>query len=158
MQTPKTKGKQYIPLNFVTSQEKIINKCKVKFFNNKLYVDDREVNSFLLNNNYVIIKAQSFMSRERAAEVRTLRIFSPRETDNYSYFIEDGFNSLSQDEIRHVSGAYSAEVKFEVKFSVESSRVWIKIEKQHPVKFAVENGLSSDEIIEISLERLPRSY
>lgn len=158
MQPPRTKGKQYIPLGFITSQEKIVNKCKVKILNNKLYVDDREINSFLLNNNFVIIKAQSFMSRERAAEVRTLRIFTPRETDNYAYFIEDGFYSLSQEEIRHVSGAYSAEVKFEVRFNVELSRVWIKIEKQHPVKFAIESGLSSDEIMEISLEKLPRSY
>ena len=57
-------------------------------------------------------------------------------------------------EIRHISGATSVETKFQVTFRVEAERVWLKLEKRHPVKFAIWDGLYTDEIIEISLERL----
>lgn len=54
-----------------------------------------------------------------------------------------------------MSGARSAEVKFEVEFSVPYENIWIKIEKNHPVKFAVEHGLQTDEIIgRLSLEKI----
>ncbi len=158
MDPPKTRGKGYIPINFVMINRQVIsNKCQIGFSDNKLYVDGSEVNSLLLEGNgYVLIKAQHFTSKQVANEVRTLRRFIAHEEDGYVYFLEDGWYGLSSNEIRHISGATSAEVKFEVKFSVPAIRVWIKVEKQHPIKFAIEAGLYPDEIIEIVLDRLPR--
>ncbi len=156
---PKTKGKQYVPFGLIAKKRDVtINKCEVKIVDNKLNVDNREVNSFLLkDNDFVVIKAQHFTSKERASDVRTYRRFIPsnKSQDNYVYFIEDGFYDLPKDEIRHISGAASAEIKFEVRFSVEIRFVWLKIEKGHPVKFAIEHGLQPDEIIgSLNVERV----
>ena len=149
MPPPKTNTKSYIPLGAVIAEGRFnANKSIVEIKNEKLYVDDREVNSFLLKpDGFVIIKAQHYTSREKASAIRTLRKFAPTEDDNYAYFLEDGFYSLTKNEIRQISGANSAEIKFEVEFSVEAKFVWLKIEKNKPVKFAIEYGVNSNEII-----------
>jgi len=103
---------------------------------------------------FVVIISQHFTSKEAASNVRVYRKFNPTDEDDYVYFIENGFYSLSKDEVRHLTGAQNAEVKFDVKFSVEAKRVWIKVEKQNPVKFAIEYGLYPDEIISLTASRL----
>ena len=156
MAGPKTRGKRHIPLSLVLVGGRITsNKCVVEIENNKLYVDGREVNSFSIKSDgFVIIISQHFTSKEVANNVRVYRRFNPTEEDNYAYFIENGFYNLSKDEVRHLTGASNAEVRFDVEFSVEAKRVWIKVEKQHPVKFVIEQGLDPDEIISLTVSRL----
>jgi len=156
MAEPKTKGKGYIPINLVLAEGGTTsNKCVVEIENNKLYVDRQEVNSFSIKpDGFVIITAQHFTSKESASNVRVYRRFNPPEEDNYVYFIENLFYSLSKNEVRHLTGASNAEVRFDVEFSVEAKRVWVKVEKQYPVKFAIEDGLNPDEIISLTVSRL----
>ena len=152
----KTKGKGYIPLSLVsTGGRTTSHKCVVEIENNRLYIDGQEVNSFSIKpDGFVIITSQHFTSKEVANNVRVYRRFNPTEEDNYAYFIENGFYNLSKDEVRHLTGASDAEVRFDVEFSVEAKIVWIKVEKQHPVKFAIEYGLDPDEIISLTVSRL----
>ncbi len=156
MDPPKTKGVDYIRLYDVNEVEKLkFNKCEIEIKDSKLYVDGREVNDFILDGNSVIVKAQHYTSKEFVSDIRTLRRFVPwNEEDNYVYFLENDFYNLSPSEIRHISGASGADVKFQVEFIVDLRRVWIKIQRNHPLKLAIYEGLSSDEIIEISLERI----
>ncbi|GEM_PF-2621259 len=150
---PKTVGKGYIPLDLIssTSEAQTVNSCKVSLKNGRLLVDGRQVNSFFFQEKgLVIIKSVHFTSQEHANEVRTFRRFTASEHDNYVYFLEEGFeDTLSLKELRHLSGAVSADRKFVVRFVVPASRIWVKIEKQHPVKFAIESGLSPKEVIEV---------
>src|SRR3989338_4880614 len=155
MQPPKTKGREYTHLLQVLGENRLnVNKCFIEIINNRIYIDGREVNGFELKDGFVIITGQHFTSREKTSEVRMLSRFIPGYVDNYIYFLEDGFYDISKQEIRHISGATSVETKFQVTFRVEAERVWLKLEKRHPVKFAIWDGLYTDEIIEISLERL----
>lgn len=96
---PKTRGMPYIPLaRIVKDKNSIINKCEVGIKNNRIYIDSREINSlFLRDDKFVIIKAQHFTSKEGTNDIRTHRRFLPaQEDDNYVYFLEDGFYSMSQ--------------------------------------------------------------
>ncbi len=151
---PLTRGAQYISLNQIKELGKLeAYKCSIKIENNKLFVDEREINSFLLNKKNVILQAQHFTSRENANKVRQTRNFSC-DPEEYLFFLEEDFNQLDKKEIKHLSGAQDAEVKFEIKCSIPLYRVWLKIEKNHPVKYAIQGGLESKEIIEISVERI----
>ena len=155
MAVPNRVNRGYLPFNLILNKERYIsNKCLIEIKENKLYVDDIKINSFLIKpDKFVIIKGQHFTSREAASQIRTYRRFIPTGMDDYTYFAEDGFYSLSKDDVKHTTGASSAEIKFDVEFSVEARRIWIKVEKRHPVKFAVENGLRSNEIISLTLSR-----
>ena len=156
MDAPKTKGKQYTPFALILDREKLVlNKCVVEIRNNKLFVEDREVGSFIIEKKKsVFIQADHYRSRRASSSIRSLRAFLPGESDDYTYFLEEGFSKLSKEDLQHLSGATTAEVRFNVKFRVLVERLWIKVEKQHPVKFAIEGGLDSDDIIEITVERL----
>jgi len=148
----KTKGPQYIPLDQIISLGKLeAYKCDIEIKNKSLFVQGRKIPGFTIDKNQVILEGYHFTSREDAIFVRQYRTFSPSDQeDPYSYFIETGFNKIDPKEIRHLSGAGSAEVKF----IVPTHRISLKVQKDHPIKYAITNGLEADEIIEISVERI----
>jgi|SRR3989344_2540053 len=157
MGAPRTINKEYIPLAQLIAEGIInVNSCNLEFKNNKLIIDNQEVNGFNFNlkDNYVVINGITYTSKDEAAAIRSIREFRPKYGGTYYYFLETGFDFSSVSQIKKITGAADAEVEFQVSFSVLSNRVWIKPERNHPLKFAIEGGISSDEIISISVSRL----
>lgn len=155
MGEPKTRGKEYFPFILLLDNGFMeINKCNILLNNNKLYINGEEVSGFLISNKNAIIQAHHYTSREKASIVRTYRAFIGVEEGTYVYFLENSFRSSSQNEIKHITGAASAEVKFNIEFIVPCERIWIKIQPGFPVKYAIADGLSCEEIFKISLEKI----
>ncbi|MBS3167934.1 hypothetical protein J4216_02335 [Candidatus Woesearchaeota archaeon] len=155
MRRPSTKGPQYIPLDQIIELGNLdAYKCQIEIKNKKLFVDEREISGFLLDGKNVIIKGQHFTTRELGTQIRQYRQFTALSPEHHIYFVEDDFNSISESEIRHLIGATDIGIKFEVTFTVPTYRVFIKVQKNHPLKYAIKGGLEAEEVIKNIAEKL----
>ena len=143
---PGSKYKGYVPIIQAFRNGKIV------FEKDKFYLNGKQIQGLRSEGNFIYLKGDHFTTIDRAESIVSSGIMIPSDNDPFGYFVEKGkFNGYDKDAIKKILGASSADASISLEIRVFPEQVFVKIENNKPIKFAISN-LTSDNVINVSSE------
>jgi len=151
--TPGAENKSYVKLtDLIKSKEHrlTVNKAILEYSPSKeIFYDGKKIQGLQIKeksfNVNVELTAEHYTKEKFLKNIYGSReIYNSKEMktglDRYCYFAEPGkLNARSMDEIKKILGAYSAESCITVKLLTTVGKIWIRVERGKPAKFAIES-------------------
>lgn len=143
------KGK-YIKFTRLIEETKInSNKINLEVIKNKLYRDGKEIQGLIYDNEYITFLGYHFTNKKSANFIKANNeLLINNFEDPYIYLLEArSYTGLNEKEIRHQIGSNSATDVIIAKIKFDIHKVWIKVEKNRPTHFALEDDVSIRNLI-----------
>ena len=140
----------YMPLsNLQVSSEVVLNEVDIFLAGNQVLRNGKPVQGLSIGNGYIEFVGYHFTSQIGADNLYNQMKFERiNPFDPYIYFSESGwFTGKSQNEIRQVLGAKSAQDVVIVKIRYPLNKAWLKAEPGKPIKIAFDGDIIAEDLL-----------
>lgn len=151
--TPGAQNKDYVRLRdllHTPEQRLTVDKAPLEVRDGHIYFDGKQVMGAHVTlhpfRSTITLVGEHYTSLTGVREIYSQRSITPSTrritnvgNDPYCYIVEPGkLNNKSDDDIRKILGAASAEAAIQVKVTLALRHVWIRVRRNAPTKFALE--------------------